>query len=191
MKDSPDITLEEAQMRLLRMLREKDYPYAGRWFRRDDGHIPIYSMALFGMEDVRALMWREGKKWAASLSLGVGDRGEFILAGGLIGRVKRQNWKLMSITNFIPYINDARETLGVWAFQRDRYLNVIAMTKFAHELLKTPGQQKQSIRVMVGIESGVTSEATTAEALSIIQHLYCRTRLDRVITCSVWMEVFK
>lgn len=189
MRNSPDISLEEAQMRFIRMLKEREYPLTGRWVR-DEGSM-IYSMPLKGTPDVRALMWREGKKWAASLSMQVGEKGEWILAGGLIGRQKRQSWDLPSTTKLVGDMIEMRETLPRWAMERDRYLNVIAMVKLAHSFTRKKGGRLQLERILAGIERGVISEATTSEALSIAQYLYCRNRLERVECNRIWREVFR
>lgn len=191
MSNGPDISLEEAQRRFIRMMREKNYPAANRWVVQET--TGIYSSPFAGglIKDVRAIMWREGKKWAASLSMGVGERGEWILAGGLIGRQKKQNWKIPSPTKLIGDAAEMREILQRWGMEKDRYLNVIAMAKFAHRFTRIPGSRLLIERVMSGIESGVTSEATVSEALSIIQHLYCRNRLDRVWACEVWQGTFR
>ena len=192
MRSGPDISLDEAQRRFIRMLKEKEYPPAPRWVL--DGATGIYSSHFMGglIRDVRALMWREGKKWAASLSMRVGERGEWILAGGLIGRQKKQNWKLPSPITLMNDASRMAEIFQRWGMEKDRYLNVIAMVKFAHKYTRAgPGSRILIERVLSGIESGVTSEATVSEALSIVQHLYCRTRLDRITACGVWREVFR
>jgi hypothetical protein len=136
-------------------------------------------------------MWREKKKWAASVSMQVGERGEWILAGGLIGRQRKQSWKLPSLTKLVGDMVEMREVLPRWGMEKDRYLNVIALATFARDLLKTPNCRRQAERVLIGIKSGVVSEATTTEALSIVQYLYCRTRLERVMTNIIWKEIFR
>lgn len=191
MKSGPDITLEEAQRRFIRMIRERGIAFGGEWRRDEDNFAVTYSAPIPNLAGVRAVMWREGKKWAASISLQVHERGEWILAGGLIGRQKKQNWRLPSPIRLISEIQEVREVIQRWDMERDRYLNVVAMVKFAHKYTRVPGSRLLIERVMSGIESGVTSEATVSEALSIVQHLYCRTRLDRVRVCEVWREVFR
>ena len=192
MRVGPDISLEEAQRRFIRMLKEKRYPATPRWVL--DQATGIYSSHFVDgvMSGVRALQWREKKKWASSLSMQVGERGEWILAGGLIGRQKTQNWKLPNPEVLIANASEMREVFQRWGMEKDRYLNVIAMVKFAHKYTRArEGSRILIERVLSGIESGVTSEATVSEALSIIQHLYCRTRLDRITACGVWREVFR
>lgn len=182
--------LTEAKRRLESTSIARGYQTTGRWVEKmhDDEATGIYSMALTNMPQTRLVLWRNKGQWWGMIAVQIGEDGEYPITGS---EFDRDNSCHMSVYPFmLPRIIQIQYQVARWKYERADPWADKAMMKLAIWYLKQ-ANIKKAVSVLMTAIRGELDEATAAEALSIVQWKYCKTKEEMMISARIWGEVFR
>jgi len=187
---------QEARRRFEKKLVLRGYSMTGQWTKKyhdQDDNENVYSMALNGMNNVRAVLWplnRKSEEWMAMISIAVGEDGEFPITGGVITRWNTEEWSLGTFKSLSKKIDDIRSQVRRWDTTPSYPMGDKAMIKLALSYLRED-KIKKGISLLLGALRGEICVATISESLSIVQVRWARSREERLRSALVWSQIFK
>jgi hypothetical protein len=186
----------EARRRFEKKLVLRGYSMSGAWTKKYHDQADnenVYSMALNGMSNTRAVLWplnRKSEEWIAMISIAVGEDGEFPITGGVITRWNSNEWSLGTFKSLSKKIEETRYLVRKWDFGFPGELGDKAMMKLALSYLRE-SKVKKAVSVLLGALRGEISMATISESLSIVQIRWCKSREERLRSALIWSQIFK
>lgn len=196
MSDEFPMEVGEARRRFEKLLAMRGYSdqYSFGWRVKGKNIKSIYYLhpipCLKSDEMIlRGLLWPEGDKWYASLSLKVGKQGEMIISGGELKRVEKQTWSPPPFSKYKKTIEKDRQLILNWDLTPIGNEDVIVLNQLA-DWYDRRGDEKKRVEVMNGLARGELVDATISEALSITQYRWARGRTERMETALIWREHF-
>jgi hypothetical protein len=191
---------QEARRRFEKKLVLRGYSMTGMWTKKyhdQDEQESVYSMALKGMPDTRAVLWplkkgsTEAEEWIAMISVAVGEDGEFPLTGDIITRHNSNSWQLATFKSMTKRIEEVRSRIRRWDTEDFMtYGGARAMVSLSLDYLRQNRITKAK-GVLLGTLRGELSAATVSESLSIVQTRWSRSREERLRSAQIWSSVFK
>lgn len=189
----------EARRRFEKKLVLRGYSMSGAWTKKyhdQDKNENVYSMALNGTSNTRAVLWPMGKgsteaeEWIAMISIAVGEEGEFPITGGIITRWNSDDWQLGTFKSLASRIDEVRSQVRRWDLSPSGSLGDKAMMRLALNYIRE-GKPKKAISILLGALRGEISTATISEALSIIQVRWAKSREERLRSALIFSQIFK
>lgn len=190
----------EARRRFEKKLVLRGYSMTGIWTKKyhdQEERENIYSMALNGMDNVRAVLWPMGKssteagEWIAMISIAVGEDGEFPLTGDIITRHNSNVWQLATFKSMVKRIDYVRTQVRRW--DTEEFLSLQGMNAMMRLSLDYIRQNRitKAKGILLGTLRGELHSATISEALSITQLRWATSREERLISAKIWSKIFK
>lgn len=187
-----EIDLSEAIRRAEGMLVRQGYLTMGRWsdqYYWDDSKEPLYSTKVVGFDDTRILLWKDSHMWRCVISIIVGSRGDFPIAGGRIERGNKTKF-LPPLPKLRDKIQETREMIRRWNFQPANTYSAQALARMTEYYIRKKHYRKARITLSY-LMNGTINAATVSEALSMVQTLVAKSREDRLESALIWAEVYR